>query len=129
MRQVPITDLNGVLAMPWNVARNITLFLCFIFMGAQVIAWLYPDYVYHLSDRERTGAGTVQEISTRESFWGDTTTLRMTGEKVVVLDGRINPWQPGERVTQPAKLPNDTAETAKKISRMWCVQDQCLQQK
>ncbi|MEJ3301458.1 hypothetical protein WDK74_22090 [Escherichia coli] len=91
--------------------------------------YVFPQFSEDLSARNRTEAGTVQDISVKEAFWSDTTTLRLNSGKVVVLKGTFNPWQPGESVTQPVKKAGDSKKMVETVGKTWCIRNQCLQQK
>lgn len=112
-----------------SVVRNGTVFLLLILFALLLIQWRNISDDEQLYSRERVEAGTVKAISTTDSFWRDTTTLIMNNGKVIALNGRINPWQAGDPVTQPIRQPGDSEQTVKKISEIWCVKDKCLQQK
>lgn len=112
-----------------SVLRNCIIILCLSLVVLLVTLWRAPADDDELYSRERVEAGTVKAISTTDSLLGDTTTLIMNNGKVIALDGRINPWQAGDPVTQPIRQPGDSDQTVKKISEIWCVKDKCLQLK
>lgn len=81
-----------------------------------------------VASRERTPAGTVQTISNVSSFWGDTSTLQLESGQVVILDGTINPWQPGEAVSHPVIHQDDSERTKARLKNTWCVGNECYSQ-
>ena len=82
-----------------------------------------------INSHDRVQAGIVQAISTTNSFFeGNVTTLRMEDGKTVTLSGKINPWQPGQAVSQPKAKEGDSADDIKALAKVWCVADKCLSQ-
>ena len=112
------------------------LFFKFIMAVVLVIGAMWAVYFYNesnnddfINNHERVQVGTVQAISTTDSFSeGNVTTLRMEDGKTVTLSGKINPWQPGQAVSQPKAKEGDSADEVKALAKVWCVADKCLSQ-
>ncbi|MGK3116020.1 hypothetical protein [Candidatus Pantoea formicae] len=111
---------NRLNIISWALLATVIMVGSYLYIGGKAD--------HDIASRERTPAGTVQSVSTASSFWGNTSTLQLDSGKVVILDGTINPWQPGEAVSQPVILKGDSDDYAARLKKTWCVGKECYSQ-
>lgn len=111
----------------------VLMFFVLVFSAVLAFAGIMPGFFSNdvLKNRELVPVGAVQDIRVVSSLLGDTTTLRLVDGKVVTLKGKVNPWQPGEPVSQPKVKTGDDGDSdtmARKLARTWCIGSTCLEQ-